>query len=114
MPWLSTITQLAPYAIDLGKLAVSALPHLGQRKSDPTESPVSPALRQEILELQAAATQNAEDIRKMASDLSSALIALEDAGKSIEVRFRRLGILAFATSAVSIVAIIFAVAAWVQ
>ncbi|HTJ64988.1 MAG TPA: hypothetical protein VL899_14385 [Alphaproteobacteria bacterium] len=109
MPWLSAVMKLAPYAIDLGKVAVSALPHLTQRKPEAAES-VEPPLRPEIVELQTAATANAENIRKMASDLSSALSAIDSGTKTIEARFRRLEILAYAAIAVSGVAIASAVA----
>lgn len=114
MAWLSAVTKLAPYAIDIGKVAVSALPHLTQRKSGPPAGIADAPLRPEIVELQSAATQNAEDIRKIAGDLSAALIAIENGGKTIEARFRRLEFLAYAAIALSVLSTALTAALWLR
>jgi hypothetical protein len=114
MAWLSTVTKLAPLALELGKIAVSALPHLTRRKSDIAAATEDLPFRPDIAELQSAATQNAEDIRKIASDLRNALIAIEDGAKTIEARFQRLEGLAYAALAISIISAASTLALWLR
>ena len=114
MAWLSAVTKLAPYAIDIGKVAVSALPHLTMRKSGASVEIADAPLRPEIVELQSAATQNAENIRKIAGDLSHALIAIEEGGKTIEARFRRLELLSYAAIVLSVLSIGVSAVLWLR
>lgn len=66
-------------------------------------------LNQQILELQAAASSNADQIRQLAAQLKEVVAALEQAARSAQAereRLRRLCLVAIAISVVSIVAVI--------
>ena len=66
-------------------------------------------LNQQILELQAAASSNADQIRQLAAQLKEVVAALEQAARSAQSERQKLGILclvAMATSLISIVAVI--------
>jgi hypothetical protein len=105
MAWLATVTKLAPYIIQLSEIGVSALPHITRRKNPPVapvESrpiEVDRVTQEQIGELQAAVTQNAEHIRELAISLKSAITA-------IEVRIRRLELIVYALVAVSLLALL--------
>ena len=66
-------------------------------------------LNQQISELQAAASGNAEQIRQLAAQLKEVVAALEHAGRSAESerqKLRRLCFVAMALSVVSIIAVL--------
>jgi hypothetical protein len=108
MAWLTTMTKLAPYLLQLGEIGVSALPHFTRRKPEaaaPVLEPEDRVTQQQIAELQAAATQNAAHIRELASDLTEALAA-------IEVRLRRAEVIAYIALAVAISAILLTAIFW--
>ena len=66
-------------------------------------------LNQQILELQAAASSNADQIRQLAAQLKEVVAALEQAARSAQSERRKLGwlcLVAMAISLVSIVAVI--------
>jgi len=104
MAWLSTAIRLAPHALKLSEIAVSALPHLTQRKRAAPEI-AEPPILPKIIELQSAVTQNAEDIRRIADDLQDALITIEDGGKNFENRLGRLELVGYAALGLSILAV---------
>jgi hypothetical protein len=112
MAWLSTAIRLAPHALKLSEIAVSALPHLTRRKRVATPDIAEPPMLPEIVELQAAVTQNAENLRKIADDLQDALITIEDGGKSLETRIRRLELVGYAALGLSMLAVALAGALW--
>lgn len=114
MAWVTTVIKLAPHALKLGEIAVSALPHLTLRKRPAAPEAVEPPMAREIVELQSAATQNAEDIRKIAQDLKDALIAIEDGGKTIEARVRRLELVGFAALGLSVLSLALTLALYLR
>jgi len=66
-------------------------------------------LNQQILELQAAASSNAEQIRQLAAQLKEVIAALEQAARSAQSERQKLGrlcLVAMAISLISIVAVI--------
>ena len=66
-------------------------------------------LNQQILELQAAASSNADQIRQLAAQLKEVIAALEQAARSAQSErqtMRRLSLVAMAISLMSIVAVI--------
>jgi hypothetical protein len=111
MAWLSTAIRLAPHALKLSEIAVSALPHLTRRKRAAPEI-AEPPMLPEIIELQAAVTQNAEDIRRIADDLQDALITIEDGGKRLENRLRRLELIGYTALGLSMLAIALTLLLW--
>ena len=68
----------------------------------------------EIAELQAAVTQNAEDIRKIADDLKDALIEIDDAGIRFDSRLKRLERIAYAALGLSLLAVLVSLALWLH
>lgn len=113
MAWLTAVTKLAPHALKLGEIAVSALPHITSRKGElPPQS--DEVTRRQIAELQSAAMQNAETIRQLAADLKSAISGIEDGGKAIEARFQRLELLAYSALALSVISAISVLAIWLR
>ncbi|MDB5394641.1 MAG: hypothetical protein JWM91_2147 [Rhodospirillales bacterium] len=114
MAWLTTAIRLAPHALKLGEIAVSALPHLTHRKRAVMPEIPEPPMLPEIIELQSAATQNAKDIRKIAEDLKDALIAIENGGRTMESRFRRLELVSYAALGLSVLAIALTLALWLR
>ena len=65
-------------------------------------------LNQQISELQAAASSNAEQIRQLAAQLKEVVAALEQAARTAESereKARRLSLVAMAISAISIIAV---------
>ena len=66
-------------------------------------------LNQQILELQSAASSNADQIRQLAAQLKELVAALEQAARSAQSERQRLGrlcLLAMAISLISIIAVI--------
>jgi hypothetical protein len=114
MAWLTTAIKLAPHALKLGEIAVSTLPHLTYRMRTAVPEISEPPMLPEIIELQSAATQNAEDIRKIAEDLKDALIAIEEGGRTLESRFRRLELIGYAALGLSILATLLTIALWLR
>ncbi len=102
MAWLAAVTKLAPHVLQITEIAISAIPHLTRRKAQGAPAIEDKATQQQqIEELQEAATQNADYIRKLAADLQVALSAIEESGEAIEKRFRGLEILAYSALALS-------------
>ena len=102
MAWLTTVTKLAPYLLQLGEIGVSAVPHFTRRKPEaapPVLEVEDRVTQQQIAELQAAATQNAGHIRELASDLTEALA-------SIEIRLRRVEVIAYVALALAVAAVL--------
>jgi hypothetical protein len=102
MTWITTVAKLAPHVIELGKLAISAVPHFTQAKGDASPALEDKTLQRQIAELQAAATDNADAIRKIAGDLQAALTTLEQAAEAAERRIRRVERLVYLAIAVSL------------
>jgi len=77
----------------------AVLPHVGTiisaavpvftKKSQEAEGGPSGLLQKQITELQAAAAQNAENIRELAGQLQTTLTALEQSAALVEKRVRR-------------------------
>jgi CHASE3 domain sensor protein len=103
MTWIATVAKLAPHVIKLGELAISALPHFTQSKSEGPLVLEDRRMAQQIAELQVAATDNADAIRKIAGDLQAALSALEQAAEAVDARFRRLERMLYLAVALAIV-----------
>src|SRR5665213_1442630 len=112
MTWLTAITKLAPFVIQLGEIGVRTLPIF--TKSATASGIDDKATPQQITELQSAATQNAENIRTLASDLKSAIAAIEQGGETIEARFRRLELLSYFALALSVLSALSVLALWLR
>ena len=115
MAWLAAVTKLAPHVLQITEIAISAIPHLTRRKAQDTPAIADKTTQQQqIDELQEAATQNADFIRKLAADLQMALSAIEESGEAMETRFRRLEVLLYSALALSGLAVAAALALWIR
>ena len=114
MTWQTAVKTLSPLAFKLAEITVSALPYFTQRKSEAAPGIDDKATQQQITELQSAATQNAEYVRTLASDLKSAIAAIEQGGETIEARFRRLTLLAYFALALSVISAMTVLALWLR
>jgi hypothetical protein len=108
--WLiPTLKAILPHVSDV----VSAVkPVLTRRKAEMTPSGAAGDLvQQQIAELQAAATQNADHIKEVAAQLQSTVAALEQGAALAEARLRRAVLMCAVAMAVSVVSLFVALAA---
>jgi hypothetical protein len=94
--WL--IPALKAVLPHVGNILTAAKPVFTKRK--PEASPVAES--QQIAELQAAASQNAEHIRELAAQLQSTVAALEKGAALAESRLRRAVLFCAAAVALSV------------
>jgi hypothetical protein len=107
MSWLTVAAKLAPH---VASIAHAVVPVFTTRRADPPPAITDGgAVQQQIAELQDAARMNAENIRKLAADLEEAIAALEQGGKAIEARMRRIELAAYGAVAMSAVAVVLAI-----
>lgn len=103
----------------VGKLVLNNLdtiigvvkPAFTRRKVDALPSQTE-LLNQQIVELQTAAANNAEQIRQLAGELKELVTALEQAALDAGAERRAMRRLAIAALAVAGVALLFAIVAW--
>jgi methyl-accepting chemotaxis protein len=67
-------------------------------------------LNQQILELQAAASSNADQIRQLAAQLKEVVAALEQAARSAQSERQKLGTLCLVAMAISLISIVAVIA----
>mgnify|MGYP006173223229 CR=1 FL=1 len=80
-------------------------------KKRPEGSPDPGVLQQQIAELQAAAGQNAANVKELAAQLQSTVAALEQAAALADARLRRATLLAAVGAAFGVAALIVALVA---
>jgi uncharacterized protein YlxW (UPF0749 family) len=90
---------------------VSAATPVFTKKADPTVANQTLLLQQQVTELQAAASQNADHVRELAAQLQSTVAALEQGASIAEARLRRALVFCAAATGVSAVALVLAVLA---
>jgi len=103
--WL--IPALKAVLPHVGTIVSVAAPAFTKMRGGATDNPAT--MQQQIAELQAAASQNAENIRELAAQLQVTVKALEQAAAIAEARQQRLmllGISAFALSALALVVVL--------
>lgn len=108
--WL--IPALKAVLPHVGTIVSVAAPAFTRMKGGAADNPA--AVQQQIVELQAAASQNAAHIRELAEQLQATVKALEQAAVIAEARQRRLmllGISAVALSAIALVLVLLQVSA---
>ncbi|HYD56576.1 MAG TPA: hypothetical protein VEB41_06690 [Burkholderiales bacterium] len=103
--WLPALKAVLPH---VGTIIDAAKP-VFTRKSVATAANPSELLQQQISELQAAAAQNATNIRELASQLQSTVAAIEQAAAATEANLRRS--LAFSIAALVVATLSLCVAA---
>ena len=106
VPWLA-VGQLV--LANLDAIIGVVKPAFTRKKVDALPSQAD-LLNQQILELQAAASGNAEQIKQLAAQLKEVITALEQAARRAASERERLGRLCLVAVAISVVSIIAAMA----
>jgi hypothetical protein len=102
-PWLlPAVKAILPY---LSSIITAAIPVFTTRKSNEAAAAQASLQRQQIDELQAAASQNAVHIKELAEQLQKTVAALEQGAAIAEARFRRTAALCGAAIALSVIAL---------
>lgn len=99
-PWL--VPALKAVLPHLGTIISAAVP-VFTKKPPETASDQSAFLQHQITELQAAASQNADNIRELAEQLQRTVTALEQSAAIAETRLRRVFLFGLATAGLSVV-----------
>jgi len=106
--WLiPTLKAILPHVSDV----VSAVKPAFTRKKVEAPAGAGDLLQQQIAELQAAASQNADHIKELAAQLQSTVAALEHAAATAEARLRRAIVMCAVAMAISVVSLFVALAA---
>jgi hypothetical protein len=107
--WLiPTLKAILPHVSDV----VSAVkPAFTRKKSTEAASPAGDLAQQQIAELQAASSQNADHIKELAAQLQSTVSALEQGAAVAEARLRRAVVMCAVAMAISVVSLFVALAA---
>jgi multidrug resistance efflux pump len=90
----------------------TAAPVFTKKKAETLPDP-TPLLQQQISELQAAAAQNTAHVKELAAQLQSTVAAVQEAAQLAEHRLRRVTIIAAVAGALSVCALLVALAAFV-
>ena len=106
--WL--IPALKAVLPHVGDIVTSALP-VFTRKRGEAAPPSGDLVQQQIAELQAAAAQNAGNVKELAAQLQSTVAALEQAAALADSRLRRATIIAAVAAAFSVAALFIALVA---
>ena len=106
MSWLTVAAKLAPH---VANIAHAVVPVFTQRRAEPPVAIDDGLTRHQITELQDAVRDNAANVRKLAADLGEAIAALEEGGKAIEARLRRMERAVYGALALSVAAIALAI-----
>ncbi len=106
--WL--IPALKAVLPHVGDIVSKTLPVFTRKKPDAGAAPAD-VMQQQITELQAAVGQNAGYIQELAAQLQSTVAALEQAAAQAEARLRRAVVLSAVAGAISVVALLIALAA---
>jgi uncharacterized protein YlxW (UPF0749 family) len=102
-PWLvPAIKAVLPY---LSSIISAAIPVFTARKSEEEAAAQASLLRQQIDELQTAASQNAVHIKELAEQLQKTVAGLEQGAEMAEARFRRMALLCGAALILSFIAL---------
>ncbi len=108
LPWL--IPALKAVLPHVGDIVAAAKPVFTKKRPEPG-APPGEAQQQQIAELQAAVSQNAEHVRELAAQLQSTVAALEQAAALADSRLRRATIIAAVAAAFSVSALFIALVA---
>ena len=101
--WLTALKAVLPYV----ETIVSVATPLFTKKRLEAASSQAEILQQQIAELQAASSQNAENIKELAEQLKTLVLSLEQAATNMESAHARLRALAMAAIAISTAALTF-------
>ena len=111
--WL--IPALKAVLPHVGDIVNAAKPVFTRKKADiPAATPSGDVTQQQIAELQAAVSQNAEHIKELAEQLQGTVAALQTSAALAESRLRRATVSASISVAVSLAALLVAVLAYAR
>ena len=115
-PWIiPALKAVLPHVgtiIDTAKPIFTKKAPVAAPEPEPAAGGAAGVVQQQIAELQAAASQNAGNIRELAQQLQSTVAALEQAATLAEARLRRAVILGAASIAVALASLGIALAAF--
>lgn len=103
--WL--IPALKAVLPHVGTIVSVAVPAFTKMRNAGSENPAT-VQQQQITELQAAASQNATNIRELATQLQAMVTALEQAATVAEARQRRLMLLSMVAITLALIALVVA------
>ena len=83
--WIPALNAVLPH---VGDIVAAAKPVFTKKRPEPG-APPGEAQQQQIAELQAAVSQNAEHVRELAAQLQSTVSAIEKGAELAESRLRR-------------------------
>jgi hypothetical protein len=93
----------------VGSIVDAALPVFTRRKTESAD-----LVQQQIAELQAAASHNAEHVKELAGQLQSTVTALQQTAALADLRLRRATVAAAISVAVSVAALLVAVFSYLR
>jgi len=100
--FVPAVKAILPY---VSSIVGAALPVFTTRKSDEAAAAQAQLLRQQIAELQSAASRNAAHIKELAEQLQKTVAALEQGASLAESRFRRIAALCIGAIILSCIAL---------
>jgi hypothetical protein len=98
--WLSVAKAVLPHVADI---VTAAAPVFTKRKSEDPAAAQPSLLQEQINELQAAAAQNNDYIKELASQLQTTISAFEEGALAADMKVRRAYTLCYIALAISIV-----------
>jgi len=109
--WIPLIKSAMPYVVQVLSIAIPAFTSRSSQK----EPEVDDIIPQQIIELQSAATQNAESVKILAEQLKGSMEGVDVAAVKLQqelLLLKRLSVIAIVISLVSVAIAIFAVSGW--
>lgn len=106
--WIPALKAVLPH---VGDIVAAAKPVFTKKKPDPG---TPPGEAQQIAELQAAVSQNAEHVRELAAQLQSTVTAIEKGAEVAESRLRRAVVFCAVAVALSVFALSVALVALIR
>jgi hypothetical protein len=100
--FVPAVKAILPY---VSSIVTSAMPVFTTRKSDEAAAAQAQLLRQQIAELQSAASKNAQHIKALAEQLQKTVAALEQGALGAEPRYRRIVALCIGAVVVTFIAL---------
>lgn len=98
----------------VGMIVDAAKPVFTRKKAEVATPAGADVVQQQIAELQAAASQNAEYVKELAGQLQSTVAALQSSAALAESRLRRATLAASISVAVSVAALLVALASYLR
>jgi len=109
--WIPLIKSAMPYVVQVLSIAIPAFTSRSSQKETVTDD----IIPQQIVELQSAATQNAESVKILAEQLKGSMEGVDIAAVKLQqelLLLKRLSVVAVVVSLVSVFIAVLAVSGW--